>query len=173
MKKIQEILYDSSRYAADCAVNAIEEKPSLFKEALELTFHSAYPMAMRAARVVQLYCEKHPAALDGKIDDVVQQIITAKIDGVKRCMLKVIAECITLKRINDIGPLVNQCFNWLNDPKESVAVKIFCMDILEQACLLEPDLKYELQLSLINQIEFGSSGFKNKAAKLIKKLKYD
>lgn len=172
MKKIQDILYDSSRYAADCAVMAIEEKPVLFKEALELTFHSAYPMAMRAARVVQLYCEKHSAALDGKIDEVVKKVIAAKIDGVKRCMLKVISECITLKRIADIGPIVNQCFIWLNDPAEPVAVKIFCMDILWQACQMEPELAAEFKLSLINQMEFGSSGFKNKASKLIKKLKF-
>lgn len=171
MKKIETILNNSSRLAADNAVCAIEEKLLLFKEALELTFHSGYPMAMRAARVVQLYCEKYPAALDGKIDEVVEKLIAAKIDGVKRCMLKVIGQCISLKKIEDIGPIVNQCFIWLNDPKEPVAVKVFCMDILEKACEMEPDLKYELQISLINQIEFGTTGFKNRATKLLKKIK--
>ena len=61
---LTEILFDSSRAAADMAVDVIRQKPEMFKEAYELCMAQEGKMAMRAARVVQLVSESDPELFD-------------------------------------------------------------------------------------------------------------
>ena len=57
---LEEILFDSSRAAADMAVDIISQKPEMFDEAYRLCMAQNGTMALRSARVVQLVAEEYP-----------------------------------------------------------------------------------------------------------------
>lgn len=138
----------SERAVADLAVTMLESSPGSFPYMLNLCFLEQYPLSMRAARVVQLYCEKHPESIYPHLDEAVVKTMASEIDGVKRNFLKIFAEFIDINRLKDPGPLLNQCFDWMMDPRETPGVRIFAMEIVFLIGRKEPDLLRELTACL-------------------------
>ncbi len=90
-------------------------------------------------------------------------------DAVKRSGLRTLAN----QKIDpeNLGELAELCFNFLNSMKEAVAIKVHAMEILKNIVKDVPELKEELLFSIEEQLPFQSSGFKNRANKIIKFLK--
>jgi hypothetical protein len=65
---------------------------------------------------------------------------------------------------------MNMCFDWLVSAKESVAVKVYAMEILYRISQVEPELKKELADSIEWRISEGTPGFKHRGLKTLKKL---
>lgn len=145
---ISVLALGSERAVADIAVTMLEKSPGSFPDVLNLCFLEQYPLSMRAARVIQLYCEKHPESICPYLELAVQKTITSNIDGVKRNFLKIFAEFIDINRLDEPGPLLNQCFEWLMDPQETPGVRIFAMEIVFLIGKNEPDLLRELRACL-------------------------
>jgi hypothetical protein len=164
------VLSDSSRATADSGVNLIISDAKLFDQLFSISFASPYPYGMRAARIIQLYCEKETSLLKPHINEVVERIPDCKISGVKRCYLKVLSEFVDLKTIKEPGILAGICFDWLMSLNEDTAVRTFCMEILYKMTAIEPDLKQELVSSIEFHFDDSSTGFRNRAKKILKKL---
>jgi hypothetical protein len=58
----------------------------------------------------------------------------------------------------------------LLSPKEAVAPKVYCMEILYRISQVEPNLKKELADSIEWRLNEESPGFKNRGLKILKKL---
>lgn len=138
----------SERVVADLAVATLEKSPASFPEVLDLCFLEKYPLSMRAARVIQLYCEIHPESIYPFLEYAVEKTLSSGIDGVKRNFLKIFAEFIDINRLQDPGRLLNQCFDWMMDPCETPGVRIFAMEIVFRISRNEPDLLRELKACL-------------------------
>jgi len=69
------------------------------------------------------------------------------------------------------GILIDKCFEYLFEKKYPVAVKAFSIGVAEKIVMKHPELKEELILLLEEQIPYGSSGFKARAGKALKKLR--
>jgi hypothetical protein len=161
----------SERAVADMIVDVIGHEPDRFKAVLDICFTESYPVSMRAARVIQLYCEENPGAILPYLDEVVAKTIASDMDGVKRSFLKVFAECIDIRLIREQGPLLNTCFNWLADARETPAVRVHCMEIIYKLSLTEPDLQNELKASIEFIFEEKKPSLTNRGAKMLKKLR--
>jgi hypothetical protein len=161
---------DSSRVIADQVVDAIGDNPVYFKTVLDLCFSEGYPVAMRSGRAVALCTEKHPHLIIPYIDQLVKQIAVSEIDGVKRGILQAFSESVDMKQFSKLGELVDLCFSWLMNLKESIAVRYYAMLIIYKVCLIEPDLKNEL-IPILEGITYETSaGLTGTARKLLKKL---
>ena len=160
----------SARAVADMAANAIGNDQHLFKAMLDICFNQPYPLSMRAARVIQIYCEKHPEALLPYLDEVIGKTIASDTDGVKRNFLKIFAESIDVHQINEPGLLLNACFDWLNDARETPAVRVYCMEIIYLYSLNEPDLRGELKASLEFIMEEKKPSLTNRGMKILRRL---
>lgn len=68
------------------------------------------------------------------------------------------------------GLLYDKCFYYLTSFKSPVAVKAFSLTVLRKMALRHPDLIQELIVAIEGQLEFGTSGFKNRAYKELKIL---
>lgn len=169
-KAFYSILSDSSRVTADSGVSLISNNTKFFEQLYFISFSSPYPYCMRAARIIQLYCEKDASFIKPLINEVIQLISSCKVSGVKRSYLKVLNETIDLRTLEDSGLLVKICFDWLMSMKEDTAVRIYCMDILYKITAIEPDLKPELISSIAFYFNNSSVGFRNKAKKILQKL---
>ncbi len=160
----------SERAVADLAVAALEANPAAFREALDLCFLEQYPMSMRAARVIQLFCEKHPESIYPFLEESVEKTIASKIDGVKRNFLKIFSEFIDLSRLRDPGTLLNASFDWLQDPGEKPATRIQAMALIFKLGGKEPGLLQELRASLEMIGEDSEISMRSCAAKMLKRL---
>jgi len=71
-----------------------------------------------------------------------------------------------------MGLAADACFTFLANPKETVAVKAFSMEVLYQMCKKEPDLAHELIPLIEENMEHnGTAGILSKGRKILKKLK--
>jgi hypothetical protein len=165
------IKVDSSRVIADQIVDAVGDNPEYFKTILDLCFNEGYPIAMRAGRAVALCNEKYPSLIVPYLDQLVKKVAASKIDGVKRGILKTFCESVDLNNFTNLGELVDLCFHWLANPKESIAIRYYSMQILYKTCLIEPELKNELIPILENLTFETSAGIVSQAKKLLKQLK--
>ena len=146
---LESLLYDSRRVVIEIAVKAIEEHPEQLKEMLKLCYKS-YPISMRAARVIQLYCEKYPNSILPFISILTDELLKTKVDGVKRSFLKILIEMVDVKDIYNAGLVLNKCLDWLLSDKETIAVRAYSIDLLIKFAKKEPGLKNELILIFEN-----------------------
>lgn len=61
-------------------------------------------------------------------------------------------------------------FDTLNSGREPVAVKVFSMTVLFNIVQVYPELSEELEISIEEQMPFGSGGFKSRGRKVLKDL---
>jgi hypothetical protein len=166
---IASLLYDSSRAAIEMTMKTIEKNPELLDEAFKLCYEN-YPLSMRAARVMQLYNEKHAEALIPFIPDIVDELLKTNVDGVKRSFLKILILTPNICNVHKSAMLFDKCIDWLLYEKESIAVKAYSIDLLEKFAKEEPDLKNELNLVFGNLPKEESVGLCKRINMVVKKL---
>ncbi len=170
-KDLQAILdMGSERVVADLAVKVIEESPESLGDILDLCWLEKYPLSMRAARAVQLYCEKHPEAIYPFLDEAVEKTIRSKIKGVRHNFLKVFAEYIDINKITDPGPLLNTCFEWLLDRNITPAIKIHAMGVIFKLGLKEPVLLQELSATIEIIMDESEISMKTCGRKMLQRI---
>ena len=104
-------------------------------------------------------------------EETIDKMVHSSVDGVKRSFLKIYAEYVPdLKPIPNLGLLVQYCFEWLMNPKETIAVRMYSIDVLFRVAQFEPDLKNEIRAVAEFQLPYGSVGFKNRTSKILAKL---
>jgi hypothetical protein len=160
----------SERVVADLAIQVIENNPGSFKDVLDLCFLEKYPLSMRAARTIQLYCEKYPEAIDPYLEEAVEKTIRSQIAGVRHNFLKIFAKFIDIERISDPGPLLNTCFEWLLDARLTPAVRIHSMGVIYKLGLKEPELLHELELTIELLMEEAEPSMKSYGGKMLGNL---
>lgn len=160
----------SERAVADLAIKAIEDSPGSFRDVLDLCFLEVYPISMRAARVVQLYCEKYPDAIYPFLDEAVEKTIRSQIAGVRHNFLKIFANFIDLEKLSDPGPLLNTCFQWLLNARLTPAVRIHSMGVIYKLGLKEPDLLHELEAAIEIISEESEISLRTYGKKLLRKM---
>lgn len=170
MASIEDQLVDSSRLIIDIVVSTIGNNQQLFNEAVQAMLTDKYPLSMRAARVVQFASIKYPKLLDSHIDALISALHKSKIDGVKRSILKIFIEAPVSVSDDQLGQLTDRCFLFVDDKKESIAVRAFSIDILLKVIKKYPELKPELKAVMESVIPEGSVGLKHKCRKLLKKM---
>jgi len=171
MDFIETLQMGSERAVADMVVTMIDNNPAHFEEVFTLTFTRPYPLNMRAARAIQLCCEKNPRLIYPHLSKAMDVMLHSKIDGVKRNFLKIFAEFIPIADIGDPGLLLDACFRWLTNPAENPALCYYCMDIIAKMAKKEPDLRYELEAVIEIRLQYDKSpSFRNKAEKIAKFL---
>jgi hypothetical protein len=160
----------SERAVANIAVMAVEDDPGSFRALLDLCFLEKYPLSMRAARVVQLYCEKHPEAIYPFLDEAVEKTIRSQIKGVRHNFLKIYAEFIDLEKLSDPGPLLNTCFEWLLNKRLTPAIRIHSMGVIYKLGMNELELLHELAETISIIIEECEPSLKGYGRKMREKI---
>lgn len=171
--KINQILTDllmaeNSRRNTDLISDLVCNKHELFDELMDIYLRNEEPLSRRAALVIDTVAERHPELLDIHLDSIAEALHRFEHDGLKRISLRMIERSPIPE--NFIGDLMNLCFGWLVSPGESVAVKVYSMEILYRLSEKEPDLKKELADSIEWRIAEETPGFRSRGKKLLKKL---
>jgi hypothetical protein len=88
-------------------------------------------------------------------------------DAIKRNTVRVLQDVEIPEDLH--GVLAEICFNYLKNPAEAVAIKVFSMTIIDNLTPFYPELKEELHFILEEQFPFQSAGFRSRAGKILKR----
>lgn len=166
---LKDQLVDSSKIIGEIVAKNVGEDNALYKQILDLVLYEPMPMSSRAGRVLNICTENKPSLFVSYIDIVINHI--KKNKDVHRCILKIFAEIPYSLNEKQEGIMVDFCFNILGDESQSIANKIYAMEILEKFAMKEPGLIPELVGLLEENLQYGSTGVKNRAGRTLRRLK--
>lgn len=163
------LLANNSRSYTDSLVGMIQQKPELFDLFWSLYLALDGPVSRRAAWVISHAALRMPHLI--REEHLREMIILApsmKHDGEKRNLAKVLT-LVTLPETL-YGEILDLCFNWLNDSGESIAVRVYSMDVLLTISIEIPEIRGELASTIENHMDRFSTGLKSKGRKVLNKL---
>ena len=162
------LMVETSRRNTDLIAGLVYQKPELFKELVEIYLENVEPVSRRAVWVIDTVSEKLPHLLEPYLKLIIERLPDFNHDGLKRNSLRMLTRYPIPK--DQQGLLLKICFDWLIAPAESVAVKVYAMEILYRLSQEEPDLKKELADSIEWRMQEETAGFRARGVKTLKKL---
>ncbi len=164
----EELLRDFSKPQMIFLANKIGANQESFDELIDLFLHDEIKVTQRAAWLVSHCVDLHPWLIEKHIEKIILNLEKDVNDAVKRNTLRVL-QFMEIPE-ESMGILAEHCFNYLNSGKEPIAIKAHSMTILFNIVKVFPELKEELQMSIEDQLPFGSAGIKNRGNKILKAL---
>ena len=151
-------------------VDYVNGIPIRFKELVEVFLNGPYRTTQRAAWPLSICVEKWPYLIDPHLKKILDSLQKPGIhDAVKRNTMRLLQFILIPKRHH--GRVGNLCFDYLQDPKVAVAIRVFSMTVLANISVDQPDIKKELKLILEDHLPFGTAAFKSRATKVLKALR--
>lgn len=128
-----------------------------------------YRLTQRAAWILIYVAQQAPLLVEPWLPEMVAKMREPGVhQAVKRNVIRLLEDVEIPDAIVD--DLADQCFQYLADPHEAIAIRVFSMSVLEKICKKIPELQPELRLLIEEHLEFGGAAFKNRGQKILKRL---
>jgi hypothetical protein len=165
------LLKGNSRSYTDFVADIVTKRPELVGDLWEIYLAIEEPVSRRAAWIIDTASEDKPGWVEPYLPQLIEKLPEFNHDGLKRHALRMIARLPFPDGTE--GELMNITFEWLLSITESVAVKMYCIQILYRLSATEPDILQELYDTIEFQIEDGTPGFKSIGSKLMRQIDKD
>lgn len=166
----EELLADYSKNNISRVVKLIGSDQELFGELMAIYFKGQKHVNLMAAWAVRFCFEAHPFLIEPYISEMVKRLKIPQLHpGIKRSILKILEDIDMSSEYFD--EIADACFDFLSNPKETAAVRIYSMEILYKLSLKFPELQNEIALIIEDQIPYGTPGFQNRGKKIIQKIR--
>lgn len=163
-----EILKEHSKVHTVYLANKIGANQEDFDELIALFLKDEYRVTQRAAWIVRHCIEAYPWLIEKHLESIILNLQKDIHDAVKRNTVFILHQMEIPEDL--MGVTAEICFAFLNSGKEPVAIKAHSMSVLFNIVKKFPELKDELQMSIEEQLPFGSVGFKNRGSKILKAM---
>lgn len=164
------LLREQSRANTDLVINIVKAKPEIFEELWKLVLLNKDPLSRRAAWAADYCAEINPGFILNRIEELSARVSGFKSDGLKRHSLRMLSRSPLPDE--NLGVLADACFNWLQSPSESVAVKMYSMVILHRISHNIPEIRRELFDIIEIQLNEATQGFRSIGRKIMKKISH-
>lgn len=165
------LLGDLSRKSMQQIAGMSATDKTILLDLWKLAVSDDEPVNWRAAWMIKGIHEIHPHLVKPLIGNMIDALPHLKKEGVKREFLRMIMEHPLPEDEEKLGLLLDNCFKWLANPPEPIAVKVHCMTILFEISKVIPEIKPELITTIEVAMEEGSAGIVNRGSKTIKAIK--
>lgn len=165
------LLKGNSRSYTDFVADIVTKRPELVGELWEIYLAIEEPVSRRAAWIIDTASENKPDWVIPFLPVLIQQLPQFNHDGLKRHALRIIARMPFPDGLE--GELLSISFEWLLSPGESVAVKMYCIQILYRLSETEPDILQELYDTIEFQMADGTPGFRSIGSKMMYQIDKD
>lgn len=158
----------------------VKQQGFALRDLIDLTFYPDKTIAFRAAWLLENVFLVNPVFYLPEIDYLLTRFKDVKYQSCQRHYAKIIMHLTAPKvhplikaelAVKNLEPVVEQCFDWLIDPKVLIAVKAFSAEALFNLRRRYPWIADELA----NQLEFlmrdGSAAIQSRGKKLLAALK--
>jgi len=165
------ILSGNSRSYTDFIADIVSKRPELVDELWAIYLDVEEPVSRKAAWIIDTASENNPDWAEPFLQTLVTKLPDFNHDGLKRHGLRMISRLPFPNGTE--GELMEIAFNWLISSTESVAVKMYCMQILYRLSANEPDILQELYDTIEFQLADGTPGFRSIGRKLMNQIDKD
>lgn len=155
---------ENARLIADY-IGADEQR---FDELMQLFFAPEYRVAQRAAHAVSHCVDAHSHLILPYIGSMVTHLQTDPEVAIRRNTVRLLQNQEIPEAFQ--GILLEKCFEYLLQAKETAAVKAFSMTILHRLTKQYPELKPELKLVIEDTLQNATPGVMNRGKKILKDL---
>ena len=146
----------------------IGENQERFDELIAIMLSADPLTAPRAAWVASHCANMHPWLVTKHLIHLIQNLQNPVHDAIKRNTLRMVRYMEIPEDM--MGLTTDVCFKFMDSEKEPIAVKVYAMDVLFRIIEKFPEMKEELKITIKDQLPFGSAGFRNRGAKILKML---
>ena len=165
------LLKGNSRSYTDFVADIVNKRPELVSELWEIYLAMEEPVSRRAAWIIDTASEQKPGWVEPYLQELIEKLPEFNHDGLKRHALRMIARSEFPEGCE--GELMNIAFQWLLSVTESVAVKMYCMQVLYRLSATEPDILQELYDTIEFQMADGTPGFRSIGSKMMHAIDKD
>jgi len=162
------ILQEHSKKHTVKIVNYIGNNQQRFDELIKLFLGNEYRVTQRAAWPLSYCVQAHPNLIRKHLKKIILNMKKSVHPAVKRNTVRFLQNMDIPENLQ--GITTDICFEMLNSKNEPIAVKVFSMTVLSNISKSHPGLSKELKLSIEAQLPYASTGFQNRANKILKKL---
>jgi hypothetical protein len=157
----------------------LKEQQFALRDLIDLTFHADKHIAFRAAWILENVFLLDPARYETDIEYLVSRIKNVQHESCQRHYAKIIMHITDPKVLRsikdrvaelDMQPAVEQCFDWLIDPKVKIAVKVFASEALFNLSYRYPWIKDELTEQIKFLMRNGTPAIQSRGRKLLSLL---
>jgi hypothetical protein len=157
----------------------LKEQNFALRDLIDLTFYADRDIAFRAAWILENIFLENPACYEADLEYLVSRIKEVKHESCKRHYAKIMMHItgrkspeIIKKKLHqlDLEPVVEQCFDWMIDPKVLVAVKVFASEALFNLRGRYPWIKEELAAQVHFLMRTGTAAIQTRGKKLLAQL---
>lgn len=166
----KEELHNTSRLLADMVSDAVMETPALLHETLDAIEKEKHPYPMRISRVIWIIAEQQPKLLQPFFERIFTMALSTNDSSVRRNFLGVLLYQWEWLTEEQLGKLVDQCFEWMENAKQPPAIKALSMKILAKSAKTYPELAPELISYLDNLSETFTTGVQATARNTMKQM---
>ncbi len=157
----------------------LREQKFALRDLIDLTFHPEKDIAFRASWLLENVFLENPEVYNDELYYLLSRVSEVKYESCQRHYAKILMHITSPKAPKtikqqvlefDMEPIVEQCFDWMIDPKIKIAVKAFSSKALFNLRNRYPWITEELT----NQIKFlmrdGTAAIQSRGRKLLNSL---
>lgn len=165
-----QLLAEHSKNQATKIAIWIGDDPGRFAELVELVLQGEPLLAQRAAWALSHSLDRHPDLIYPHLGSLVQNMCrTDQHPAVRRNTLRALQEVEIPETL--WGKVADLCFQYLADPKEPAAIRVFAMTVLWNICRQVPELQTELKLIIEDHWNHATAGFRSRGQKILKAMR--
>jgi len=165
--RIREALLEAhSKAQAEKVANYVGDDPVRFAELMKCLLGPVYRVSQRAAWPVSYCIERQPDLVKPYFNDLIKQLERDDAHvAVKRNVARLLQFVDIPNRYQ--GRVFDACYNLLDDPSETVAVRVFSMTVAAKIAKHEPELLEELRLVAMKYPQTSTAGFRSRARRVL------
>lgn len=167
----EQILLEHSKENSMKIAHWIGNNSEHFAELMKLLLSKEKIVVQRSAWILSICSDQYPELAMSYLQQLIAQCEQKGIhDAVKRNVTRVMARITIPTELHEAT--LNLCIELLSNPKESVAVRCWSMEIIAQLTKTYPELKSELKNIIEDALEHQeiTAGFKSKAKRILLSL---
>lgn len=165
----EEILLEHSKENSVRIANWIGNDCKRFAALMKLFLGNEKIVVQRSAWILSICADSYPELARPYLKQLIAKCHKEGIHvAVKRNVTRILAHITIPPELHEDA--MNLCFELLSNPKETVAVRCWSMDILTQLSITYPEIKSEIKHIIEDALEYQetTAGFQSKANKTLK-----
>jgi hypothetical protein len=169
MDLLQLLTDEHSKKQTDRIVAYIGPDKKRFAGLIRLFFSGEYRITQRAAWPLSYCVRRHP--------ELIVPYFRQLLDNLDRKDIHVAVIRNTVRLLQDVdipkrfqGRVMNRCFEFIQAPETTIAVKAFSLTILSNLSADYPEIRGELRLIIEDQWEQATPAFRSRAKRMLKRM---
>jgi hypothetical protein len=165
----REMLKEHSRAQANKVVKYVANDPEKIKTLVSVFLEGPSKVTQRTAWPLSICAEQYPGLFIPHLKSIIGFLKKEDVhDAVKRNILRTLQFMDIPKRHHPI--LIDLCFQYLQNKKEAIAIRVFAMAVLSKITKDHPDLGNELKIIIEENLPYSSAAFISRAKKVLKQI---